>query len=84
MSLVRKTMLFLGIWPVKTGDNREKIYELYFCLTFFYYILFTISGITMAYLTYADDYLTAATSMGIVIEYITNGYKVLILYEFLF
>lgn len=82
MGFVRKTMLLLGIWPIETGKTREKLYELYFWLTFIYYIIFNLSGITIAYLTFTQDYLLAATSMGIVIEYFTNAYKVYIFNEF--
>lgn len=66
----------LGIWPLNRGDWTEKLYELYFLTTFIYYIAFNISGAVLAILTWSDNYLTAASSMGIVIEYMSNAYKV--------
>nr|QXE93225.1 odorant receptor 48 [Eucryptorrhynchus scrobiculatus] len=78
MKFVRKTMLLLGIWPIKTGDIREILYELYFWITFVYYIIFNVSGFAIAILTWSNNYLATASSMGIVIEYVSNAYKVII------
>lgn len=70
-------MLMLGIWPVKRGgDLLEKLYESYFLTTFLYYIAFNLSGLALAIITWSNNYLTTASSMGIVIEYMSNAYKV--------
>lgn len=70
-------MLMLGIWPVRRGgDLLEKLYESYFLTTFLYYIAFNLSGLALAIITWSNNYLTTASSMGIVIEYMSNAYKV--------
>ncbi|CAG9770500.1 unnamed protein product [Ceutorhynchus assimilis] len=71
-------MLLLGIWPVKNGNFKQILYETYFWTTFVYYMIFNVSGLALAILTWSDNYLTTASSMGIVIEYVSNAYKVLI------
>ncbi|XP_066252491.1 odorant receptor 10-like [Euwallacea similis] len=77
MRFVKITMLLLGIWPVKrNGDLTENLYESYFFVTFSYYLLFITSGLMLAFSTWGENYLTTAASMGIVIEYLSNAYKV--------
>ncbi|KAF7263386.1 hypothetical protein GWI33_002615 [Rhynchophorus ferrugineus] len=78
LSFVRKCLLLLGIWPIERGGRKKTLYKTYFCLTFIYYILFDISGAVMAIQTWSDNYLTTASSLGIVVEYVSNAYKVLI------
>ncbi|KAH0999830.1 hypothetical protein HUJ04_013597, partial [Dendroctonus ponderosae] len=79
MKFVRRTMLLLGIWPIKAQGFTKRFYETYFWITFAYYIAFNISGLTMAMLTWSHNYLITANSMAIVIEYVSNAYKVLLL-----
>ncbi|KAH1026653.1 hypothetical protein HUJ05_000285 [Dendroctonus ponderosae] len=68
-----------GIWPIKAQGFTKRFYETYFWITFAYYIAFNISGLTMAMLTWSHNYLITANSMAIVIEYVSNAYKVLLL-----
>ncbi|KAL1506284.1 hypothetical protein ABEB36_005676 [Hypothenemus hampei] len=82
MKHVKTTMLLLGIWPVRrNGDFLEILYEIYFLTTFIYYIIFNISGLALAIQTWSANYLTTASSMGIVIEYVSNAYKVILIEE---
>lgn len=71
-------MLLLGIWPIKAQGFKKTLYETYFWITFVYYIGFNISGLTMAMLTWSNNYLITANSMAIVIEYVSNAYKVFV------
>ncbi|XP_050297606.1 uncharacterized protein LOC126736992 [Anthonomus grandis grandis] len=74
----QKFMFLLGIWPYKTGDIKELLYESYFWLSLIYFLLFNTSGFALAILTWSDDYIATASSMGIVIEYVSCAYKILI------
>ncbi|XP_030759997.1 odorant receptor 49b-like [Sitophilus oryzae] len=78
LKFVRKCLLLLGIWPLDSKRSWKPLYTFYFWLTFVYYIIFDISGAVLAIKTWSENYLTTASSFGIVIEYVSNAYKVLI------
>ncbi|KAJ8950663.1 hypothetical protein NQ314_007793 [Rhamnusium bicolor] len=77
MKFAKALMTILGIWPIKLTGYKLKLYNVYFYISFTYYILYDISQGAMVFIT-TGNFVETAGNLGVTIIYVINIYKVLI------